>query len=101
MLRLGEVSKSDDRQIRPKLLIDKYQGNTMGRTMNQERHLDFSVWEGVTSLQEPYLDVIASEILDRIHCRPGFPNPACLNLQQRFERFKRWSLMVQAVQAWS
>jgi hypothetical protein len=28
-----------------------------------------------------------------------FPNPACLNLQQRFERFKRWRFLAQAVQA--
>ena len=28
-----------------------------------------------------------------------FPNPACLNLQQRFERFKRWRFLTQVVQA--
>jgi hypothetical protein len=28
-----------------------------------------------------------------------FPNPACLNLQQRFELFKRWRFLTQAVQA--
>ena len=28
-----------------------------------------------------------------------FPKPACLSLQQRFEWFKRWRILVQAVQA--
>jgi hypothetical protein len=28
-----------------------------------------------------------------------FPNPACLNLQQRFERLKQWRFLAQAVQA--
>ena len=30
---------------------------------------------------------------------PVFPKPACLGLQQRFERFKWWGILVQAIQA--